>query len=112
MRRRSETVRPVVHAGSCAFEDVDGAELRNRPHQWIDAGREGASQRSGELPGGEGVDVVVSAEEVHPGIVVDRIGDLGWRGQIDVACSDQILTMNIHIGNAGGKAMRNFTFDV
>ena len=35
--------RPVVHAGRGTFEEINGAQLRNRPCERIDTGREGAS---------------------------------------------------------------------
>src|SRR5205085_6174285 len=56
--------------------------------------------------------VVVGAQKVGSGIVVYRIGDSGWRRQIDVAGADQIFTVNIHIGNTGGKAVRDLTLNV
>jgi hypothetical protein len=62
----------VVIAGGGALEFVDGPELRDGAAERIDAGREGAGQRLGELPGGEGVDGVVAA--LKDGAVESKMG--------------------------------------
>ena len=52
---------PVVIAGRGTLEFVDGAELCDGAPERIDTGRIGAGQRLRELPGGKGIDGVISA---------------------------------------------------
>src|SRR5579864_5779181 len=56
-----------VVAGRRALEFVDGAELRDRASQRIDAGRPRAIERSAERPGCEGIDSVVTARQLRAG---------------------------------------------
>ena len=64
----------VVVAGGGALEFIDGAELGDRASERIDAGRQGAGERAGELPGGEGIDRVVAALKDRTGGIEDGIG--------------------------------------
>ncbi len=63
----------MVDAGGCALKLIDGAKLRNRPRQRVDARRKWTGNGRRELPGREGGDIVVGAEEICAGGVVYRV---------------------------------------
>src|SRR5262249_48927632 len=70
----------VVNAGSSALEDINGAKLRNRPRQRIDARRKWAGERWRHLPGRKRLNVIVGAEKIGSSAVVDGILDVDrWR---------------------------------
>ena len=67
---------------------------------------------AGDLPGRERCDRVVSAKEVCAGFVVDRIGEVDWNGQVEVASADQILAVDIHVGDSTGETVGEFALPV
>ena len=84
----------VVVAGGGALEFVDGAELRDGAAERVDARREGARQRAGELPGGEGIDGVIAALEDGAGGIENGISESGGLHQVYVERADQVFSVN------------------
>ncbi len=100
----------VVNAGRGALKFVNGAQLRDRSAERIDARRKRAGGRNGVLPGGEGIDRVVSALEDGAGGIENGIGKGARRRQIYVESADQVFTVHIEIRDGDGSLVRDFAF--
>src|ERR1022692_113092 len=92
----------VVDAGGGALKFVDRTELGDGPPEWIDAGREWAGQRSGVLPGGEGIDRVVSALKDGAGGIKKGIVEGDRLRQVDVKRANQMFAVDVEIGSGDG----------
>src|ERR1017187_6314543 len=84
----------VVIAGGGALEFVDGAELRDGAAQRVDAGRPGAVESTGELPGRKRIDSVVVAREYGAGGIEDGIGGCDWLREVYIQRADQVFAAN------------------
>ncbi len=100
----------VVDAGRGALELVNGAQLRDGPAQWIDAGREGAGEGLGELPSREGVDCVESAG-AGTCRIEDRVVEGDGLREIDVQGTDEMFAMDVEIGERDGSVVSDFFFE-
>src|SRR5450755_4306914 len=85
----------VVVARGGALEFVDGAELRDRAAQRVDAGRRGAVEGTGELPGRKRIDSVVAAREHGAGGIEDGISGRDGLREVDIQRADQVFARTV-----------------
>src|SRR5579872_580206 len=101
----------AIVARSCALKFVDRTELRDRTPEGIDAGRPGTVECAGELPGREGIDLIVSALEDGARGIKDRISKSSWRQQVDVKGTDQVLSTHIEQRYGHRGAIDDLSFE-
>ena len=83
----------------------DGASKR------IDAGRERARQRLGELPGGEGIDGVEAVLKDGAGGIEDGIGESDGRRKVNVESADEVFAVDVEIGDGDSGVVGDFALE-
>lgn len=93
------------------MEFVDGAELRDGASQRIDARGKRAGGRLRVLPGGEGIDGVVTVLKNRASGIEDGIGKRYRLRKIDIECADEMFAMNVEIGDGDGGVTGDFALE-
>ena len=102
--------RSLVIARSGALKFVDGAEFCDGSAERIDARWPGTGQRAGKLPGREGIDSVVAADENGAGGIENGVSERGGLREIYVERADQVFSTNIEQGQGHRGAAHHFLF--
>ncbi len=101
----------VVDAGGGALKFVDRAQLGDGASQRIDAGRERAGQRLRVLPGGEGIDGVVSALKNRARGIEERISERDRRREIHIERADEMFAVDVEIRDRDGGVAGDFALE-
>ena len=93
------------------MEFVDGAELGDGTSEGVDAGRERASQRTGVLPGGEGIDGIEAVLEDGAGGIEQGIVERDGRREIDVEGADEMFAVDVEVRNRDSGVVGDFALE-